>query len=445
MISGLGATIFALATPAGRGAVAVVRLSGPQALAALERLTRTRLPKPRRVSLRRLYGPDGEGFDDALVVAMPGPGSYTGEDCVELHLHGGPAVVAGVLDLLRRLDLRPAEAGEFTRRAFENSRLDLAQAEAIGDLVEAESGAQRRQALAQLGGALSRRYDGWRETLLDALAMLEAEIDFPDEDVSQGVGSAAAPKITDVRSQLEHAARRTEGERVREGFRIALLGAPNVGKSSLLNALVGRDAAIVTDMAGTTRDVVEVALSIGGQLVILADTAGLRQTSHVVEVEGVRRARLWAETADIRVGVVDRTRPETQAVAVAELRSGDILAFNKSDLFAGSDHPPAPLGILAVSTVADESDASSLYKAIANRLAATAGATEFPAVTRLRHRALLDEGLVHLRRAEASLSAGPELAAEDVRLAIRTLEKVAGRSDPEAVLDRVFSSFCIGK
>ncbi len=440
-----GSTIFALATPFGRGAVAVVRLSGPGAGNALSSLCGREPPEPRRAVVRKLRSADGEVVDEALVLWMPGPGSFTGEDSAELHLHGGRAVVAAVSDLLVRAGLRLAEPGEFTRRAFENGRLDLTQAEAIADLVEAESGGQRRQALAQLGGALSKRYEAWREALLDALALLEAEIDFPDEDVPGSVAAAALPVLQRVMSELELAATDLHGERVREGFRVAIVGAPNVGKSSVLNALAGRDAAIVTAIAGTTRDVVEIPMSLAGQTLVLADTAGLRVTDDLIEAEGVRRAHAWSSDADLRIGVLDLTRPDTLTNVSGLLKAGDIIVLNKADLVPAEVAPACPPELTVVRAAAARPQIEALRDALTDWLDGCAGSQEFPATTRARHRTLLQEAAAHLKRSLQDLSIGAELAAEDVRLTIRALERITGRSDPEAVLDRVFANFCIGK
>ena len=436
-------TIFAPATPAGRGAIAVVRVSGPQTATALRRIAGDRLPDPRRATLRRLRGADGEEVDEALVLWFPGPASYTGEDSAELHVHGGAAVTAAVVELLAGEGLRLAEPGEFTRRAFERGRMDLSQAEAIADLVAAETASQRRQALAQLGGALSARYEGWRDGLLDVLALLEAAIDFPDEEMPPHLETSATTRLGELVGDMQSAAGDARGERVRDGVRIALVGAPNAGKSSLLNALLGRDAAIVTEIAGTTRDVVEASLILGGQLVLLADTAGLRATSDVIEAEGVRRARAWAESADIRIGVVDRTRPKTAADVEGVLRVGDILALNKTDL--ARDDPVDRSALRSVATSASPVGVEALRAVLEAEVARITSSREFPAVTRARHRSLLLEAAGHVQRSLDDLRRGPELAAENVRLAIRSLERITGRSHPEAVLDRVFSTFCIGK
>ncbi len=300
-------TIFALATAPGRAAVAVVRLSGLGTRAALEALG-MRIPPPREARLRRLRDHGGEVLDDALVIWTPGPGSYTGEDAAELHLHGGMAVVDAVSGALLAAGARLAEPGEFTRRAFENGKLDLAQAEAVADLVEAETEGQKRQALAQLEGALGRRYEAWREGLLEALANLEAAIDFPDEELPANVAARARPPLETLEAELAQALEGADrGERVREGYRIAIVGAPNAGKSSLLNRLIEREAAIVTATPGTTRDVIEAPLAIGGFKVLLADTAGLRETGDEIEGEGIRRAKDWANGAALRLWVVDRS------------------------------------------------------------------------------------------------------------------------------------------
>jgi tRNA modification GTPase len=441
-------TIFAQATAPGRAAVAVLRLSGPGAGEAVAALAGA-LPPPRQARLRRLRGPGGETLDEALVLWLPGPGSYTGEDSAELHLHGGRAIVDAVSEALLARGLRLAEPGEFTRRAFEHGRLDLDQAEAVADLVDAETGAQRRQALAQLDGALGRRYGAWRAELLEGLAVLEAAIDFPDEDLPEDVAERARPHLQRLERELAEAlADAGRGERVRDGFRIALVGAPNAGKSSLLNRLLGRDAAIVTATAGTTRDVIEAPVVFGGFKALLADMAGVREPGEEIEAEGVRRARAWAEAADLRLWVVDASAGDGAWREAADLvRPGDLLVLNKADLAEGADAAAArgrDLQTLAVSARGGQGlDELGARLEVAVTQALSGG--EFPAATRARHRARLEEALEHVRRARAGLAGGPELAAEDLRLAGRALARISGRIDPEQVLDLIFSSFCIGK
>ena len=443
-------TIFALATASGRAAVAVVRLSGPNAGAILDGLA-ARRPTPRVASLRRLHDPgSGDEIDQALVLWFPAPRSFTGEDVVELHLHGGRAVIGATVRALADLGARPAEPGEFTRRAFERGRLDLSEAEAVADLVDAETDAQRRQALGQLGGALAKRAADWRAALIEILAGLEAAIDFPDEDLPETVAAFAAKPLRLLRADLAEAAVDVRGDRVREGFHVALIGAPNAGKSTLLNRLAGREAAIVTNVPGTTRDVIEVSLDLGGYQIRLADTAGVRKTTDFVEKEGVRRAIVQAETADLRLWVVDQNADDgLWARATGSTRAGDLLVLMKADLARGSDASASRLDAAARNIDVIEV-ASSLNEDIDNlRLALTTKVTGFmigseaPSLSRERHRVLVIDALTHLDR--ASSEANPELMAESVRLAARALERISGRIDNEAVLDRVFAAFCIGK
>ncbi len=444
--------VFALATAPGRAAVAILRLSGPGVGDALADLA-GKLPPPGKASLRRLHGADGVLLDEALTLWFPRPHSYTGEDCVELHLHGGAAVIDAVCEALLSLGLRPAEPGEFTRRAFENGRLDLAQAEAVADLVDAETDGQRRQALDQLEGALSRRYEAWRRVVIEALALLEAAIDFPDEDLPQDLAARLEPLLRNLEGELDLAlADAGRGERVRDGFRIAIVGAPNAGKSSLLNRLLERDAAIVTATPGTTRDVIEAPLVLNGFKALLADTAGLRPPAEAIEAEGVRRARAWADGAALRLWVIDASASDGSWREGVDLaRSGDVLVLNKADLADGSDGARAARWAMdrglqtAATSATSGAGVEELTRSLAVLASAALSGQEFPAATRARHRARLTEARDHVARGLAALPAGAELAAEDVRLAGRALGRISGRVDAEEVLDRIFASFCIGK
>lgn len=432
-------TIFALASGAGRAGVAVVRISGPEAGRALTALSAKPLPRPRLATLRRLSDAGGALIDEALALWFPAPHSFTGEDVAELQIHGGPAVIEALAASLLALGLRPAEPGAFTRRAFENGKLDLTRAEALADLVDAETEGQRRQALSQLGGDLQRLYDAWRDQLVSALALLEADIDFPDEDLPDAVGARARPIIETLAAALgAHLADQGRGERVRDGYRIAILGPPNAGKSSLLNALARREAAIVSDVPGTTRDVVEVRLTLAGFPVWIADTAGLREARDAIESEGVRRALARAEDADLRIGVLPMgALPEPRLEAA--LRPDDMRVRSKADLYP-QGLPPA--GELAVSAISG-AGIPGLEAALAARVSTALSAREQPALTRARHRLAVQEAETALRRALNAPAV--ELAAEDVRLAARALGRLTGRIDVEDVLDEIFSSFCIGK
>lgn len=445
-------TIFALATAAGRAAVAVLRLSGPSAGEALAALAGD-LPKPRYAALRALRHPvSRETLDQALVLWMPGPSSFTGEDIVELHLHGGTAVVSAVSETLIELGLTPAEPGQFSRRAFENGRLDLTQAEAIADLVDAQSTAQRRQALAQLSGGASHAIANWWSDLVQALSYLEAAIDFPDEALPAEVAARAGGPLRRLQEDIRLAANDLRGERIREGYRVALIGAPNAGKSSILNRLVSREAAIVTEVAGTTRDIIEQPLEVAGYRVLLADTAGLRETDERIEAEGVRRARDWAQSAHLRLWIIDAASSQDVWRQGAELaRQGDLLILNKVDLPSGDDRDRAleladALELEPVDTSANDPEGIiELRTALERRVVRDLSGSTPATITRLRHRRLLLDAANHLDRALAVDGADPELMAEDVRLAARSLESLTGKVDAEAVLGEIFSSFCIGK
>ncbi len=476
-------TIFALSTAAGLAGVAVFRISGPAAGQALEALGGS-LPSPRQAALAALRDPgDGAEIDRALILWFPAPRSFTGEDVAELHVHGGRSVQAGVVKALSALDgLRPAEAGEFTRRAFDNGKLDLSEVEGLADLIAAETEAQRRQALRQMDGGLSRVSEAWKDHLLRILAYLEALIDFPEEDlpetVEREIGEKLAVLEKEISGYLDDAA---VGERLRDGLSVAILGAPNAGKSSLLNALAKREAAIVSEFAGTTRDVVEVHLDLGGYPVTLADTAGLRDLEDTaeaqIELEGIRRAHARAEAADLKIVVFDLGRwPELDAATLALLDENSLVVLNKSDLLApGAQSPqpqspqpqspqpqspqpqsPGPLSLAGqeklggYETILLSARNADGLAALIEGLTRKArdlleGAGEAAVITRSRHRVAFLACLEALQRARGLPLAESELVAEDLRLAIRALGRIAGKVDVEDLLDVIFRDFCIGK
>ncbi len=442
-------TIYALASGAGRAGVAVIRLSGPEALATLSAMSGGAQAVPRMLRRARLADPEtGAALDDGMAVSFPGPHSYTGEDVVELHVHGGAAVLAAILDALgRRPGLRLAEPGEFTRRAVIAGKMDLTAAEGLLDLIEAETDAQRRQALRQADGALGRLYDQWRAVLVGALAHLEAEIDFPDEGLPEELAASVRRDLSDlVGAMTRHLDDDRRGERLRQGVRIAILGPPNAGKSSLLNLLAQRDAAIVAATAGTTRDVIEVRLDLGGYPVLLGDTAGIREAADDIEAEGVRRAHKWAEEADLKIVVLaaDALDAGGGAAALSGLIEGDTaLVINKIDVGVPDDTPFAPsLGVYPLS-VRTGDGVEAFLSALAAAVRTRIGLGDAPLVTRARHRDAVLECRAALAR--ASVAALPELAAEDLRLAVRALGRITGAVDVEELLDVIFRDFCIGK
>lgn len=446
-------TIFALASAPGRAGIAVVRVSGPRAGHALRALAAdlAALPLPRMATRAILYASESnsaaarERIDDALVLWFPGPSSFTGEDVVEFHIHGGHAVLDSLITSLAALPgLSPAGPGDFSRRAFEHGKMDLTAVEAIADLVDAETAAQRRQALAQMGGALAARYDGWRARLVKSMAFAEASIDFAEEDIPADLTRQSIDALYALADEIEtHLADDGIGERIRDGFRIALTGAPNVGKSSLLNALAKRDVAIVSDIAGTTRDVIEVPLDLGGYAAVLIDTAGIRDSEDAIEREGVRRARDQAASADLRLHLLETTDPASEV-------AGDertLVVLNKADL-VGDPASSRASGALSISvkTGAGISDLiAEMTARIKNQVARRSGAPV--PLTRARHREALEECAAALRRAIAAAERGAdaEMMAEDMRVAAQALGRITGRVDVEELLDRIFRDFCIGK
>jgi tRNA modification GTPase len=422
-------TIYALASARGKAGVAVLRLSGPGSHAAIQTLCGD-LPKARRATLRRIVH-DGTELDQALVLIFHQGESFTGEASAELHLHGSVAVVQSVMRALSTMDgFRLAEPGEFTRRALENGRLDLAQVEGLADLIDAETEAQRRQALRVLTGVIGQRAEVWRAKLIRAAALIEATIDFVDEDVPVDVTPEVLSLTQDVLRDLQREAAGSQAaERIRDGFEVAIVGAPNAGKSTLLNALAGREAAITSEFAGTTRDVIEVRMDISGFAVTLLDTAGLRQTADPVEQIGIQRALTRAKSADLRVFL-----DTGEVVPGIEPVDGDIVLSGKADLtgygVSGKTGQGVPELIATIGQTLTERSASAGI------------------VTRERHRLAIQRAIRAMESARIEIEKGAtraELAAAELRVSIRALEALVGRVDVENLLDEIFSSFCIGK
>ncbi|HRD75753.1 MAG TPA: tRNA uridine-5-carboxymethylaminomethyl(34) synthesis GTPase MnmE [Hyphomicrobiaceae bacterium] len=436
-------TIFALSTAPGRAALAVIRLSGPRAGPALAALV-SAMPRPRHASLRRLLHPEtGEPVDDALVLWLPGPGTETGEDMAELHIHGGPAIIRALLRVLGDIDgLRLAEPGEFVRRAFRNGKLDLTAVEGIADLIEAETEGQRRQAMRQASGGLASLYDGWRTRLIEAQALVEAAIDFSDET---DVNSDAVARAVVIAGELTSALRRhlddgRRGEVMRQGLRVVIAGPPNAGKSSLLNMLARREAAIVSEEAGTTRDVIEVFMDLSGLPVILVDTAGLRDVDAPIEREGIRRSKHQAREADLVVWLSEAAEPIAPPIEALGGRAERVIAVaTKIDRSPSLD--PSTRGI---STMTGEG-VETLVQTITDKASSLLGDSESPLITQARHREHVTRALVALEAFLASDMSAPELAAEELRRAAHDLGRISGRVDVEDILDHVFSRFCIGK
>ena len=443
-----GETIFAPASGVGRAAIAVIRISGPRSADVLRSLCSDALPAPRRAVLRSLHDPaTGDLLDEAIVLWLPGPATFTGEDQAELQIHGSMAVRAAILRAMSDIpNCRAAEPGEFTRRAFLSGRLDLTAVEGLADLIDAETEAQRRQALRQLDGHLWRKVESWRERLIDALAACEAALDFADEDdvpdsVAAGAGEAVLAVAREIASALANA---RHGERVRDGFQVVIAGPPNAGKSTLLNTLARRDVAIVSPIPGTTRDLIEVRCDLGGLPVTFVDTAGLQETEDLVEQEGISRARdrmdradlvLWLEPADAAGEAVQSPAPGTDAQTLRIMTKADL----------GPSSTGSGLSISAKTGEGVDRLLEAIEQAATNGLDSSGDAV----LTRERHRAVMSSVLECLDRValavQGSRAPEVELLAEDIRLALRHLGRLTGAVDVEEVLGRIFASFCIGK
>jgi tRNA modification GTPase len=448
MITADADTIVAPASGAGRAAIAVVRISGERTRDVLDALCGG-APPPRHASLRAIGLANAPPIDRGLVLWFPGPQSFTGEDMAELHVHGSRAVIRAVIDAVLSIPgTRLAEPGEFARRAFEKGKLDLTEVEGLADLVNAETEAQRRQALAQAEGSLRALYEGWRAELVRAQALIEAGLDFADEgDVIADVSAKADPIVARLLAAIAHHLLDRRGERLRDGFKVVIAGAPNAGKSSLLNALAKRDAAIVSEEAGTTRDAIEVHLDLGGVPVMLIDTAGLRAAEGKIEAEGIRRALARAGDADLVLWVVDATAPQWHApLGIGLGKSGEadaaaVTVLNKIDLAPGAGAGTDCLKLSAKTGEGIEHLVDALAEKTTLAAEQRAGA---PLLTRTRHRVELEGARAALERyGDAAL--GPEFKAEELRIAARHLGRLTGLIDVEEVLGAIFAEFCIGK
>ena len=426
-------TIYALATPLGRAGVAVVRVSGPDAFMSLYSLCNDIIIKPRKTMLCDLYTQDGLHLDKALVLPFKGPHSFTGEDVVELHLHGSIAVIQKTLETLSKItNFRQALPGEFTRRAFSNEKLDLAEIEGLADLIEAETEAQRVQALKVLSGKLGDRAQEWRSMIIKAMALIEVTIDFADEDVPTDVSEDVISILTNIIKDLSFESTGINvAERIRVGFEVAIVGKPNVGKSTLLNTLAGREAAITSEQAGTTRDIIEVKMDLDGLPVTMLDTAGLRETNNSIETKGIRKAIERANSSDLVIVLTDDGKK------LQEINNPNILTF-----ISKCDNGDMKNGLSAVTGFGIDNMIDTVKKELRNNVQNQGVATRF------RHKEAIDRSINKLTTAKKFVTDGPafyDLAAEELRQAAYTLDELFGKVDVEKILDEIFSSFCLGK
>ncbi len=441
MAYSMAETIYALSSGAGKGGVAVIRLSGKEALTVFEEMTQIKNPKPRYAYFSKLMNRDGVEIDQALCLYFKGPNSFTGEDTVEFQVHGGQGVITALFKALSGFkNLRPAEAGEFSRRAVVYGKMDLTAAEGLMDLIDAQTELQRKQALTQMQGVLGSLYENWRQALVHDMAYLEAFIDFPEEDIPPEKMDVIDKGIQELIQKIEmHLKDNQKGERLRNGFQIAIVGEPNVGKSSLINLLSKRDVAIVSDIAGTTRDVVESYLDIDGFPVCLADTAGLRESLEAIEAEGIKRAVRKAESSDLILHVVDIASYPNKEPLPQELENIPVITiWNKLDIV----HRKSQSGEIFMSAKTGEGF-KELQTTISNFLKENFAPDSNGVITRERYRIALKDCLLALK--SALVAPEIELKAEDLRLAARALGRIVGKIETDELLDVVFRDFCIGK
>lgn len=441
-------TIYACATPLVKSGVAVIRVSGDASKKIAAALTRKKTPFiPRKCYYLPLYSANDDLLDRAIVVVFESPASFTGEDIVEFHIHGGRAVIANVLDAIARLTwARLAEAGEFSKRAFINGKMDLLQAEGLSDLIEAETQLQAKQALRHMQGHASDVYENWRKILIQVLAKLEAYIDFPDEEIPSSVTNETLSEITQLKDSISHYLEQGNfAERIRSGAYVTIIGAPNVGKSSFINALARRDIAIVSEHAGTTRDVIELHLDLNGYPVIIADTAGIREHKDDIEEEGIKRAIERAASSDLNIAMFDITNlPALDKKTQSLIDTSSIVVFNKKDMAPDLDYPDEVNGAKTYSISLNTMDGlDAVLQTIENHVSNLLSADVDPIITRQRHRNLLTQALRHIQN--FSLEKDIELASEDIRITANLIGQITGHIGVEDILDNLFSNFCIGK
>jgi len=443
-------TIFAQASAPGKAGVSVFRISGPTALQSLTQLVCQTNPKfePRKLYFRKIYNPkNNQQIDDALVVFFKGTSSFTGEDSVEIYTHGSIAVIKMMHQVLASLeDVRIAEPGEFAKRAFLNGKIDLTSAEGLADLIEAETALQLAQAIGQLGGGLEKIYEGWRLELLKIISLVEAYIDFPDEDIPEETINAVRQLVDRITNEIKlHLNDNHRGERLRSGIKLAIVGHPNVGKSSLLNYLMKREIAIVSNIAGTTRDIVEGHLDIGGYPIILQDTAGIHDhTEDIIEHEGINRAWNAAKNSDIKIILYDASRTnDINGYFKYIIDANTIIVFNKIDLVSGAllqnIHGHKPINV----SIKNEQGLNEIIAEIVSIADKIARPSQSPQITRARHRSQLQKALEYM--SNFSLNDDLVLAAEDLRMTMRAISNITGKITVDEILGEIFSNFCIGK
>lgn len=443
----MASTIIAPASGTSRAGIIVIRISGQNAIPLIEAISNKPAPDARIATLRKIYDLDGSLIDNALILLFKSPNSFTGEDVVEIHIHGGPSVLSACLNACLKTGLVEfAKPGEFTKRAFHNNKLDLTQCEGLADLIDAETEAQRKQAIKQMEGGLKEISNQWRSEIIDCMAEAEAYLDFPDEDLPSGLSINAKKKIESLIQSLQAQILLSKSAQlVRDGTQFVIIGAPNVGKSSILNAIAGRDAAIVSSIAGTTRDIVEISLIIKGNLVSIADTAGLRETIDIIEIEGVKRALERSKKADIIIGVA--TDKENLDLILPHLRNSDILLWNKSDIYEERTlkfKHDIDLVEIDISTKNIDS-VVKLLKIIGDKVEIISNQSDNGVLTRLRHIDAVEKTVNYLQNSLACFDDTPEIICENLRMASRSLSELVGVVDLDEVYDRIFSSFCIGK